>query len=123
MECLNDNIFDMFGGCIFQQRVVIPLGTNCVPLLVEFYPFSYEADFIQGLLKKHEKKLVRSYYVTLCYIGDVLSLYKFGDCVDHIYPIELQIKDTQTQLDILHTLTYTLKNTVSAVKNETTKKR
>ena len=39
---------------------------------------------------------------------------KFGDCVNHIYPIKVEIKDTHIQLEIFHTLTYTLKNTVSA---------
>jgi len=48
-----------------------------------------EADFIQGLLKKNEIKLVRSYSFTVRYIDDVLSLNKpkFGDFVDQIYPI------------------------------------
>ena len=26
-------IFDMFGGCIYQQTVGIPMGANCAPLL------------------------------------------------------------------------------------------
>ena len=88
--------------------------------VITLFPFSsnstlksYEADFIEGLPKKHEQKLGRSFYFTFRYIGDVLSLYTFGDFVDHIYHIELQIKDTQIQLDILHALTYTLTNTVS----------
>jgi hypothetical protein len=85
------------------------MGTNCVPILVD-----YEANFIPGILKKHEKKVVRSLYFTLCYTGDVLSLYKFGDFVDCTYPIDLEIKDTQIQLGLLHTLTYALKNIVSA---------
>jgi hypothetical protein len=46
--------------------------------------------------------------------GDVLSLYKFGDFVDCTYPIDLEIKDTQIQLGLLHTLTYALNNTGSA---------
>ena len=90
------------------------MGINCVPILVDFYLYSYEANFIQGLHKKREQKLVRSFYFTLCYTGDVLSLYKFGDVVDCINPIDLEIKDTQIQLGLLHTLTYALKNTVSA---------
>ena len=69
---------------------------------------------MQGLLRKHENKLVRSFYFTLRYTGDVLSLYKLCDFVDHIYPIDLEIKDTQIQLGLLHTMTYTLKNTVNA---------
>jgi hypothetical protein len=54
------------------------------------------ADFIQGLLKKTEKKLARSSNFTFRYIDDVLSLNKsrFGDFVDRVYPIELKIKDT-----------------------------
>jgi len=55
----------------------------------------YEADFIQGLLKKNEKKLARSFNFTFRYIDDVFSLdnSRFGDFVDRIYPIELEIKD------------------------------
>ena len=48
------------------------------------------------LLKKNEKKLARSFNFTFRDIDDVLSLnnYRFGDFVDRIYPIELEIKDT-----------------------------
>ena len=72
------------------------MGTNCAPLLADLFFYSYEADFIQGLLKKHEKKLARFFNFTFRYIDDVLSLnnFRFGDFVDRIYPIELEIKDT-----------------------------
>jgi hypothetical protein len=54
------------------------------------------ADFIQGLLKKTKGKLAQSFNFTFRYIDDVLSLNnsRFGDFVDRIYPIELEIKDT-----------------------------
>jgi hypothetical protein len=98
LEFLIDNIFVIFGGRVFQQTVGMPMGTNCAPLLADLFLHSYEADFIRGLLKKNEKKLAiaRSFNFTLCYIDDVLSLNnsRFGDFVDHIYPIELEIKDT-----------------------------
>ena len=57
--------------------------------------YSYEADFIQGFLKKNEKKLARSFNFPFRYIDDVLSLNnsRLGDFVDLIYPIELEIKD------------------------------
>jgi hypothetical protein len=55
LEFLIDNIFVMLGGCVFQQTVGIPMGTNCVPLLADLFLYSYEADFIQGFLKKSEK--------------------------------------------------------------------
>jgi hypothetical protein len=56
-----DIIFVMFGGCVFQQIVGIPMATNCAPLLTDLFLYSYEADFIQGLLTKNEKKLARSF--------------------------------------------------------------
>ena len=71
------------------------MGTSCAPLLAHLFLYSYEADFIQGLLKKNEK-LARSFNFTFHYIYDVLSLnnYRFVDFVDCIYPIEPEIKDT-----------------------------
>ena len=43
-----------------------------------------------------EKKLARSFNFTFRYIDDVLSLNnsRFGDLVDLINPIEIEIKDT-----------------------------
>jgi len=54
---LIDNISVIFGGRVFQLTVDIPMGTNCAPLLVDLFLYSYEADFIKGLLKKNEKIL------------------------------------------------------------------
>ena len=53
---LIDNIFVIFGGRFLQQTVGIPHCTKCAPLLTELFLYSYEADFIQGLLKKKEKR-------------------------------------------------------------------
>jgi hypothetical protein len=100
VEFLIDNIFVLFGGLVFQQTVGIHMGTNCAPLLADLFLYSYETDFIQGLKKKTEKKLHRSFNFTFSYIDDVLSLsnYMFGGFVDCIYPIELEINDT-TDID------------------------
>ena len=51
---------------------------------------------MQELLRKKDKKLAISFKSTFRYIDDVLSLNnsKFGDYVERIYPIELEIKDT-----------------------------
>ena len=47
-------------------------------------------------LKKNEKKIARTFNFTFRYIDNVLSLNnsRFGDIVDRIYPIDLEIKDT-----------------------------
>ena len=59
---------------------------------VDLFIYLYETDFIQGLLKKNEKKLARPFN----------------------YPIEIEIKIPQIQLGLLHTLTYTSKLTAMA---------
>jgi RNase adaptor protein for sRNA GlmZ degradation len=53
-----DNIFAMLGRCVFMT-VGIPGCKQRSSSLAELFLNSYEADFIQGLLKKNEKKLAR----------------------------------------------------------------
>jgi len=94
LEFLIDNIFVIFGERVFQQTVGIPMDTNCAPLLADLFIYSYEAELIQGFLNKNEKQLAQSYNFTVRYIDGVFSLNnsRFGDFVDRIYPIELDIK-------------------------------
>jgi hypothetical protein len=96
LEFVIDNIFAMIGGRVFQQTVDIPMGTNRDPLLADLFVYSNEANFMEWLLKRKEKKLARPFNFTFRYIDDVLSLNnsRSGDFVDRIYPIELYIKDT-----------------------------
>jgi len=54
---LNDNIFIEFGGRIFQQTVGIPMGTNCATLLADLFLYSYDAEFVQDLLRKGAKEI------------------------------------------------------------------
>ena len=62
LEFLIDNIIVMFGGRGFQLTIgILSLGANCAPLLADLFRFSYEEDFIHGLLKKKLKKLTRSF--------------------------------------------------------------
>ena len=37
IEFLIDNIFVQFGGCLFRQVTEILMGTNCAPLLANFF--------------------------------------------------------------------------------------
>ena len=72
------------------------MGTHFALFLADLFLYSYEADFLHGLHKKNEKKLARSFNVTFRYIDDALSLNnsRFGDFIDRIYPIQLEIKYT-----------------------------
>jgi hypothetical protein len=97
------------------------ISSTCSSVWLTTYLFSFGGPvFPTWLLNKNEKKLTRSFNFTFCYIDDVLSLNntRFGDFVDRIYPIELEIKDN-TDTGLLHILTYTSKLKVRAVKNET----
>ena len=44
LEFLVDNIFVVFGGKVFQQRVGIPMGTHCAPLLADIFLYSNNAE-------------------------------------------------------------------------------
>ena len=71
---LIDNIFVQFAGNIYQQTVGIPMGTNCAPLLADLFLYSYEAEFIQQLLKDGKKNVAKNFNFTFRYIDDVLSI-------------------------------------------------
>ena len=81
---------------VFFNRQLAYLWVQTAPLLADLFLYLYEADFIQGRLKKNEKKLAWSFNFTFRYIDDVLSLnnFRLGDFVDIIYPIKREIKDT-----------------------------
>ena len=82
--------------CFFNRQSAFLWVLTVLPSHRLLFLYSYEAYFIQGLLKENEKNLARSFNFTFRYIDDVLSLHKckFGDFVDRIYPIQLEIKDT-----------------------------
>jgi hypothetical protein len=50
------------------------MGTHFALFLADLFLYSYQADFIQGLLKKSEKKLGQYFNLTFRYIDDVISL-------------------------------------------------
>lgn len=97
---LIDSTFVVFDSCVFQQRVSIPIGTNCAPILADLFLYLYETDLIQGSLQRKEKKLDQSFTNSFCCIDNILSLSNvwFEDFLDHIFPNELEIKDTSNTL-------------------------
>ena len=66
LDFLIDNIFVEFGGFVFQQTIVIPMGTNCTPLLADLFLYSYETEACTER-RKEISPVFR-------YIDDVLSL-------------------------------------------------
>ena len=58
--------------------MILMIGTNCAPLFADLFFYSYEAYFMQGLLKKNEKKLARFLNLTFRYTDDVFSAPGYG---------------------------------------------
>ena len=48
---LLDNIYIRFGTKLFRQIVVIPMDTNCAPLVAGLFLFCYERDFMISVKK------------------------------------------------------------------------
>ena len=44
----------MFGGCIFQQTVGIPVCINFFPFFAALFLYSHESYFMQGLRKRQK---------------------------------------------------------------------
>ena len=55
----------------------IPMGTNFAPLLADLFPYSYENEFLDKLIKEGKRKLARKFNLSYCYIDDLsLSVIK-----------------------------------------------
>ena len=50
------------------------MGTNCVPLLVDLFLYSYESEFLQKLVKNKKIREASAFNFTYRYIDDVLSI-------------------------------------------------
>jgi len=68
-EFLLDNIFDMFGGRIFLQTIVIPMG---IDLLLSLSTSFTRDKLHAGLINKNEKKLSQSLNFASRYIDGIL---------------------------------------------------
>ena len=96
IEFLVDNIYVRFGGQLFRQMVGIPIGTNCAPLLTDLFPYSYENEFLDKVIKEGKRKLARKFNLSYRYIHDLISFdnKRFKEFISDIYPKELTISET-----------------------------
>jgi hypothetical protein len=72
------------------------MGTNCVPLLVDLFLYSYESEFLQNLVKDKKIHDARAFNFTYRYNDDVLSINnsRFAEFLPLTYPPELAVKET-----------------------------
>ena len=70
LHYLSDNMFIRFGSKLYRKIVDIPMGTNCAPLLADFFLFCYERDSMLSLSDNNQTDIVEAinstsrYFVT-----------------------------------------------------------
>ena len=71
---LLDNIYIRFGTRLFRQFVGIPMGTNCAPLVTDFFLFCYEGDFMMSLSEEKQSEVIEALSLTSRYLDDLLNI-------------------------------------------------
>jgi hypothetical protein len=71
--------------------VVIPMGTNCAPLLADLVLYSYESEFLQKLVKDKKIHEARAFNFTYRYIDDARSsmFYLYEFCLKNMWNCSL----------------------------------
>ena len=93
-----DNIYIRFGTKLYRQIVVIPMGTNCAPLVADLFLFCYERDFMTSLSDVKLAEIIEAFKSTSRYLDDLLNIDNpyFEGMVNLIYPPELQLNKANT---------------------------
>ena len=82
--------------------MALAMGTNCAPLLADFFLYSYENEFLDKLIKEGKRKLARKFNLSYRYIDDLISFNnkRFKEFISDIYPKELTIFETTESTSI-----------------------
>ena len=86
------NIFIRFGSKLYRQIVSILMGTLCAPLVVDWFLFSYERDFMLSLSDNTQTDIIEAFNYISRYLDNLLNIDNpyFDKKVSQIYPTELQ---------------------------------
>ena len=68
------------------------MGTDCTPLLADFFLSSFEVKFLR-FMKKSNRKLAKAFNVTSHYIDDHINNPRFKQFLNDIYPEEVVVSD------------------------------
>ena len=61
LSFLFDNIYMRFGTKLYRQIVGIPMGTNCVPLIVDLFLFCFERNFLKNLSNDNQADIIKAF--------------------------------------------------------------
>ena len=93
-----ENIYVHFGGMVYQQKVGIPMGTNCAPLISDLILYCYERDFMSNLQKSKRFDLIDKFNDTSRYLDEIFTIDNpdFAEHIPDIYRRELQLNKANT---------------------------
>ena len=91
-------IFIRFGTKLYRQKVGIPMGTNCAPMVADLFLFCYERDFMMSLSDDNQADVIDAFNTTDRYLDDILNMNNvyFDNMVVNIYRSELQLNKANT---------------------------
>ena len=92
------NIYMKFDGMVYQQIVLIPMGTNCASLIADLFLYCSERDFLSDLHKSKRHDLIDMFNDTSRYLDDIFTIDnpEFEKYFPGIYPAELQLNKSNT---------------------------
>ena len=78
---------------LYRQTIGIPMGTNCAPLVADWFLFCYERDFMKSLSREDQADIIEAFNSTSRYLDDLLNIDNiyFDQMLDRVYPTELQL--------------------------------
>ena len=71
---LLDNIFIPFGTKLNRQVVEITIVTSGAPLVVDFFLFCYERDFMMSLSDDKQADVIDAFNTISRYLDDILNI-------------------------------------------------
>ena len=83
---------------VYQRIVRIPMGTNCVPLIVDLFVYCYKRDFMSDLHKSKHHDLIDMFNDTSGYLDDIFTIDNpdIEKYIPDIYPADLQLNKAKT---------------------------
>jgi hypothetical protein len=85
LDFLLNNLIFCFVQGVYRQCIGIPMVTNCVVYLANFYLFTYEFDFIKRLLKSNTCLVVFHSLSLVCRFVDDFFVPDFPDFENFMY--------------------------------------
>lgn len=74
LDYVVDNTYVTLGNHTFKQRVGLPMGTQCAPIVANLYLLTYELEFLRKTISRGDLDLARRICGCRRYIDDILAI-------------------------------------------------